>query len=200
MLYKSKKLLEFTLIFLGLSLSNLAFSGVHFTVEGSASNFNLGLQTQNKQTMSLSVAMDLGSYFRVGLTHKETADNQKGYTATSDENVYAYSDTTTSVDANSVDLTLILYYGEIFTPYIMTGIVRKTYTYKYATSMDTSATIKGAPMVTGNAAVGVGIKLNQNFSLKLSYTMSPGYTMDSPTGEVRSAWDRSTTVGVTYKI
>ncbi len=182
-------------------LSSPASAALHFTLQGSASDSHLGLQTQATRSASGSIAADLGSYFRIGITHREDVSNQAGHTEKNDGSGYYYSKTRTNLAANSVDLTVILYYGELFVPYIMGGAIKKEYVTSFTFEDGQTVSSRTPLPVAPNAGVGLGIRINRDFSLKLSYTVSPGYAQDGPEDTVgRAILDRMTSVGITYDL
>jgi hypothetical protein len=182
------------------AVSSQAFSAVHFTLKGSSSSSNLGLQSQSTTTGSASASIDIGVYFRLGLTHRQDVSAQKGYSQDGSTNNYYYSQTTTRLAANSVDFTVILYYGELWVPYIMTGLIKKEYLIESPLASGGTATSRYSLPPVPNAGFGVGFRINRNFSLKLSYTVSPGVTQPTPSSEVRSTLDKVTSVGITYNL
>ena len=198
----SKKISQLTIIpiFLGLAAPS-AFGAFHFTVQGSATDSHFGLQTQASRSASASIATDLGVYFRLGITHREDVSDQQGYSAKDDGSGYYFSKTRTNLSANSLDLTIILYYGELFVPYIMAGAIKKEYITEFtAESGEKIVSPTSLPPVP-NAGVGVGIRINKDFSLKLSYTVSPGFVQNGPEDtEGRRVLDKVTSVGITYDL
>jgi hypothetical protein len=97
-----------------------------------------------------------------------------------------------------MDLILILYSGDVFTPFIFAGYVRKM----YSTSIkDAKGSIISYSYPSDGPQGGVGfeVRLSQAFSLKTTYTMSNGYSI-VPGGELRRTLDSNTQVGISYKI
>ncbi len=187
-------------LMIGLLASSAGFSAVHLTIQGSASNNNLGLQTHSSRSASGSVAVDLGQYVRIGVTHREALIEQEGYAQGEDDDTYLFAKSTQYVTSNSLDLTLILYYGEIFVPYIMGGVVVKNYLVETNTETEGKVQSRYSGSPVPNGGFGVGIRLNKDFSLKISYTVSPGIRQIDPDSEPESVLDSYTSVGVSYNL
>lgn len=175
-------------------------AGVHFTLQGSFADNNLGLRTQDSRSASASVAFDLGTHFRLGVTHRQAMNTLEGYGENEATGNYDYSKETTLVYANSLDLTIILFYGEVFVPYVQVGVVRKDFTITSSINQSPAQTAQGTIPLVPNGGLGMGIRLNQNFSLKLSYSLSPGVRQTHPSLEGEPVWDSYTSIGVTYNI
>lgn len=198
-LYYQIKLLLFA--FLIFFEPQTASSAVHISLQGSSSVSDAGLQSYQKNAFSASVAFDIGGQFRLGLTHREQNDNTDGYTRSSLSNQYYHKSQKTIVTSNSIDLTLIIYYGKLFVPYIQGGFIIKEYkVIDTIAGISSTATIQGEPVP--NAGAGLNIMLNRNFSLKLSYNVSPGYKISDPANQDdrESVWDSYTSLGLSYKI
>jgi hypothetical protein len=201
-LSRSKKFSRLMAIALSLSfMTSNALGAIHFTLQGSASDSYLGLQTQSNRSASGSIATDLGVYFRIGVTHREDVSDQEGYSEKADQSGYYYLKTRTNMAANSLDLTIILYYGELFVPYIMAGVIKKASVTDYIFEDGEKISSKRAEPLGPNAGVGLGIRLNKDFSLKLSYSVSVGFVQDGPEDTVgRAILDKVTSVGITYDL
>lgn len=187
---------------LGLSLilfAQTALSGIHFTLQGSFSDNNLGLRIQNNRSASTSIAVDLGTYFRIGLTHRQSMNQLEGYVVDQETQNYFFSREQTLMVANSVDLTIILYYGRLLVPYIQLGTVKKFYDISTINEYNPRTNQISTPMVP-NGGVGVGVRINRNFSVKLSYSVSPGIKEHYPSLKKEGVLDSFTSVGVSYNI
>lgn len=188
----------------------LAHGAIYLTGSVTASQSNAGLQTHSSNGGSATIASDLGRYVRLGYTHRQDIQRSKGYVGeTEDDCDFSKEDSlarcldydsNTHIMSNSVDLTLILYEGDVFVPFLMGGAVVKTYTYQSSKAGEivTKVGPKSTPPLP-NLGIGMGIRLNREFSLKLSYTASPGYVY-TPDGKSRSAWDKNTSLGLTYQL
>jgi len=186
-----------------LSAAEPAHAVVYFTLGGSQSQNNVG-QSYLSRAGSASVAVDLGEYFRVGITHRQEFSENQGYVEyRTQKGQYYLSPGTTHVVANSVDLTVILYNGDTFVPFIQGGLVRKDYDFEVTKEDESGQVIVEEGQATQgpvpSIGAGVGIKLNRNFSLKLSYVASPGY-VTMPDGELAAKIDTYTQIGITYQI
>ncbi|MCB9229274.1 MAG: hypothetical protein H6618_06655 [Deltaproteobacteria bacterium] len=190
-----------SLIFFALS-SGTALAGVHFTLQSSLSVNNLALTTQDSRSGSASVALDLGTYFRIGFTHRQSISKKEGYVniGSPTQPFYIYTMEQFHLFANSVELTVILYYGRIFVPYIQVGMVKKNYLSVTAIADDPEARTKDSTSPEPSGGVGLGIRLNKNFSLKLSYTVSQGLRQDHPALPREGVLDSDTSVGISYSL
>lgn len=180
-----------------------AMATVHFTLESMLSQNNIPLSAQNNRSVSASVALDLGTFLRVGLTHRQSSNQTKGYIAddpTVENPAYSYRATNNVSFANSVDLTIILYYGQLFVPYLQLGMVKKDYLITVAEGNAASQTATFSLPPVPNGGIGVGIRLNRNFSLKLSYSVSPGVRQVAPNQEKEGVLDSFTSIGITYNL
>lgn len=149
----------------------------------------------------MSVAFDLGSHFRLGLTHREENNTQEGYVLNTADSAYYLKNQKMLITSNSIDLTLIIYYGKIVVPFIQGGAIIKDYAVTDTIAgLSSSSSIQSPPVP--NAGIGTNIVLNRNFSLKLSYNVSPGYKIADPTDQdqIEAVWDSYTSIGVTYKL
>lgn len=197
-------------------LSNGAYAVVYVTGSISAAESNVGLQTQESRGGSASLAFDLGRFIRLGFTHRQDIQTANGYIGmTEDSCVFGVTidgcakyDSKTHIISNSIDLTLILYEGEVVVPFIQGGAVVKTYTFetnkvKLNDPAETAEHEKTGPANYGpvpNLGAGIGIRLNRQFTLKLSYTTSPGISQDPIENKVRTVWDKQSSLGLTYQL
>lgn len=172
---------------------------VYFTLGGSQSRSNVPYQTYVSRAGSASVAMDVGPFFRVGYTHRQEFSNNTGYRAlVSLPGYYGQYVSQTRVISNSIDLNMILFAGDLLIPYLSAGAVVKSYSSSVETlEGNDSDSFKLDPVP--NLGAGVGIRLNREFSLKLSYTVSPGKKQE-PGGEREETLDNYTQLGVTYQL
>jgi hypothetical protein len=177
--------------------SSAAYSAMHFTLGGSKSSANAGLQQIDEGALSGSVAVDLGSYLRLSYTHRQELSSTTGYSYDDETKEYSYARSTTHQIANSVDLIIILYAGELFTPYVFGGVVHKQYIMQTETKDGVQTAKMAVPAPNGGA--GVGIRLSQKFSLKISYTASPGVRQE-PNREPERTIDTYAQLGITYSL
>lgn len=169
-------------------------ASVHFTLAGKIKDSNYGLLTQEENEASLSVAFDVGSYLRLGVTHRQETNTSKGFVES--EEGYAISTVTTKELADSIDLTIILYYGKIFVPYLQFGMIERHYTFISGTQEPRTKRVPWQP----NGGYGLAIRLNENFSLKLSQMFSDGVRIPYPNAEPESTLDAYTSVGISYNL
>jgi hypothetical protein len=190
-----------------------AYSAMYVSGSVSASSANAGLMSYDSRGGSASLAMDIGRFMRLGFTHRQQFQESRGYVG-KDEN-YCTSDdvldekveegdclkyqSKTHVIGNSIDLTVILYDGQVFVPFLLGGAVIKTYSSETKKEGEDDTVID--PETYGpvpNIGAGIGIKLNKEFQLKLTYQASPGLTL-LPDGTKRSVWDKDTSLGLSYQ-
>lgn len=176
------------------------YGGTYFTVSGNLQSSSAGLSETKSQIASGTIAFDVGSFLRLGFTHRQKIEDAQGYKQLSDSEEYSLIRIKTHQISNSLDLTVILYQGELVFPYLKGGAIVKTETIEYETSDET---IKSDPITFGphpSVGAGIGIRVHQNFTLKISYTVSPGVKTDPETQEQKGTIDTYTELGLTYKI
>lgn len=179
-------------------LSTPASAGMQLSLGGSHSQSNAGYQKIESGAGSAGLSLDLGDYFRIGYTHRQELSSTTGYQLKEATNQYVYFESLSHVKSNSVDLTLILYAGEIITPFIFAGVTVKQYSTDMQEADGTHEHMELTyPGPQGGA--GLGIRLNQKFSLKITYTMSPGVTQ-LPGALAESTIDTYTQVGISYSL
>ena len=191
-------------------LAPRADAAIYITGSVAASTSNVPYQTYETSYGSASLSFDIGPYLRLGYTYSQEFSVQDGYTESADsatandgkiepsEAIHAL--TRSTVTAHSVDLTIILYQGQVFMPYLMAGVIKKIFRFETQTG-DTEPVINGGVMpFVPNLGAGLGLRLNQNFMLKLSYLASPGVMEKPEDSEPHTIWDRKLTVGLTYEI
>lgn len=194
----------FSFIIIGfLGMAKPATAGIHFTLQSALSENNFLLTSQNSRSGSASIAFDLGTYFRIGLTHRQAINQSQGYFEVQGTSpvVYDYKEEETHVFSNSLDFTIILYYGRLFVPYLQVGAVKKDYQLITSNGESEQTNIKKSFDPVPNGGIGLGVRLNRNFSLKLSLSLSPGFKLSSPDQEkAEGVWDTYTSVGISYNI
>ncbi len=187
---------------LSLVLASVAFAGVDIGLDGSASNYDMGLQNNKRSMISGTLDVGLGSHFRLGYTHRVDTSTASGYKQDYASKLYYYEESRTDVSSNSLNLSLILYYGDLFIPYIQAGAVVKDY---YMIEKSGGVTYVINPAQSGpepSAGAGLHIVLSKDFNLKLSYTVSPGAKIQSPAEpqKITMVLDSTTAVGIVYKM
>lgn len=190
-------------------LPGIASAGAHLTLGGSSTISNAGYQKIESGAASGGLAFDLGEYFRLGYTYRQELAITSGYIEAKDDNGVvikdAAGDTTyekflnkSRVVSQSVDLTIVLYAGDIFTPYIFAGIVNKSYDIENQTEGEpVEHTRLSFPSPNGGA--GMGIRLNQKFTLKLSHTISQG-VKQLPGQKAEGTLDTYSQIGISYSL
>lgn len=193
--------------FFTLVLSQQASAVIYLSVAGSSANNTVPYTRYSSRGMSGGISMDMGEYLRLGFTHRQEFSSSLGYStlkSSTAENCNNASDceyyeTEAHTSTNSVDLTVILYNGEIFVPYVMGGIAYKTFTSK-TVKAETTKEVGPYSYPAPQGGFGMGIRLNKQFTLKVSHTISPGVLQEPGADEVQKTLDSYTQVGVTYSL
>lgn len=200
----------FVLLFSSLA-STSAFSGVHFSLSGSHSTSNTGYQEVEAGALSAGVAFDIGQYIRLGYTHlqqlqaAEGLDCDEGDPASPSNSTDGFLhcptfESRTHIISNSLDVTLILYAGDVFTPYVKLGAGPKMYRIQSKKGSEPEEADSGSAL-SGNGEVGMAIKLNQKFSLRFSYAVSQGQKKEPGEPEkVEPTVDGAAQVGIQYSL
>ena len=182
---------------------------VYFSVSGSDSSSNGGLQTYGAVGGSASIAFDLTRFLRLGYTYKQQYQTAKGFAGAAANQCTDITDLTGCEDyasstkevANSIDLTIILYEGKTFTPFLLAGAIRKDYQTTTQTGATVSNVTYSEPVPRPNAGIGMYIRLNQDFSFKITYTISQGERLEDPTTKVvDKVLDKETDIGISYQL
>jgi hypothetical protein len=198
-----------------LGTSGMANAGMHFTLSGSHSVANAGYQKIETGAGSGTVDVDLGEYFRIGFTHREELASTTGYAPLKRTDGSTYKDSAgaerygkfaslSKSKTNSVDLTIVLYAGDIITPYIFGGIAQKSYDIETQSQyVNESGEVVNAvektqvSFPTPSGGAGLAIRLSQKFSLKMSHTMTMG--MKQLPGEpLEKTTDGYSQVGISF--
>lgn len=197
------KYLFFLSFLLGILSSKSSFAAVNIGLSGSSSTSNFSLETHSSSAISANVAVGMGSYFHIGLTHRRSFENKSGLKKTKiDETTIAYipfEDKTETV-TNSIDLTIFLYDGPL-APFVFGGVARRDYItkIKYLNQQGRSSTTL---FPVPNYGVGLTFRVSRQFRLKLSQTYTPGMQTVLENGVEKSkvVKDSYTQIGVTYQL
>jgi hypothetical protein len=178
--------------------ASFAQAAINLSLGGSHSQSNAGYQKIESGAGSAGISIDLGDYFRVGYTHRQELAATTGYQLKEASKEYVFFQSLSHVTSNAVDLTLILYAGEIVTPFIFAGVNVKHYS---TDNRESDGTYEHLDLVYPGpqGGAGLGIRLNQKFSLKVTYTMSPGVTQ-IPGQAANQTLDTYTQLGITYAL
>jgi hypothetical protein len=194
-----------------LGVSTQALGEVQITGAISNSTANLYYEKYTSQGASASVFVVLGTFIRLGVTHRQELKEKAGYKVDKEnQGQFFYFAERDHIVTNSLDLKLILYPGTTLVPYLSGGIAAKTYNTEYTigeskvpTLLPDAETVnlKADPYteIVPTVGIGLGIRLNQEFSLQLSYDGSPG-TMMEPGGEKIGVIDTYMQFGLTYHL
>ncbi|MCX6119893.1 MAG: hypothetical protein NT027_20350 [Proteobacteria bacterium] len=181
------------------AFSEMSYAAVHVSLSGSKSDSNAGYQKISSGSVSGGVSFDIADYVRLGYTHRQETSSASGHKydetkkGTAEEYLAFTSDS--HVTAHSVDLTLILYAGEVFTPFIFGGISLKNYEIlnREQGKEDERINIMLPPGPSGG--VGLSISMTTKFSLTLKHTMTEGYKQ-LPGQEAEKTIDAYSQVGI----
>jgi hypothetical protein len=175
------------------------------TASYGTSTQNVGYEQYQSERFSAGFSLNLGLYFRLDFSHGQEFKKNTGYkelsTAEDEVQSFQYFESLTKVETYGSNLSVILYAGETFVPYIFGGVVRSVYEIKFVTEDSTTRTefsTKTAPIVVPTGGIGIGLMLNRNFSLKMSHTLRPG-VQQIPGKEAVKVYDTTTDVGLTYE-
>lgn len=197
-----------------LTLNATSASAVTYYFAGSlsADQQNQVYKKSDAKSGSASIEVGLADTVRVGITHEEMVQSVKGYDQNSDRS-FTPVDDYTRVSANSLDVTLIVYKGDVFAPFIKGGFVAKDYRFKTIEEASIDATNplgdrdfvysdQTTTLPTWQAGVGLAVNLNRQFSLRFAYMVSPGIQMKpgQDVNEKQDVLDRKSTVGLSYQL
>jgi hypothetical protein len=206
-------------IFLATTLATPALGGVYVTGSVAGSTTNIAYSSYQSQYSSGSIGFDIASILRLSYTYSQEDATNEGYTDPrteaqlkaanalpananddpSDDGYLVAYRTTSRVIGNSVDLQLVLYKGDVFVPFVVGGVIHKQ------TSITTEKEGQGPQTTKGQslgpqAGAGLGVRLNRQFSLKLSYLISPGQTRLPGEEKATNVWDKKVTFGLQYEL
>lgn len=181
---------------------------IYLSLMGNASRNNESSQVSYKKmdskTFSVGAAVDVGTNLRLGVTHKQLFSSVDGMEKKRLTNDYYNAPGNAHVTANSLDLTIILYSGELLTPYLLAGFVFKKYEFE-STKEDeaggiyveqTTAPFQG-PFPSGGG--GLGLKVNRSVSLKFQYTITPVPVQNPNETTSHFANDTDGQIGLSYQ-
>jgi hypothetical protein len=178
-------------------LPTTTYAGMHISLDGKHSESNAGYQKIVSGAASAGLSFDMGGYTRLGYTHRQEVDSTTGYQVNSAGTGFVYFKKSSLVTSNSIDLTLILYAGDLFTPFVFGGVVSKQYATRIADSDGVES--YSYPDMGPQGGAGLGIRLSQKFSLKVTYTMSKGVAA-IPGQQAQETIDSYTQAGISYEL
>lgn len=190
-----------------------ARAAVFVSASISASTSNVPFQIYESRYSSGSLGFDLGRFIRLQYTHSQelsitngfkdpTARNQNDPTSSAKSDSCdscIESRASTHVIGNSLDLQIILYEGVLFMPYITGGAIVKLYKFENLEGGQLARNQGGMGPVP-NLGAGIGIRLNKDFTLKLTYIASPGLAQTKGEDLPHAVWDKRVTLGLSYQI
>jgi hypothetical protein len=173
-------------------------AGIKVSLSGSRSESNAGYQKIQSGAGSAGLSLDLGQNFMVGYTHRQELSSTIGYQQVQGTNIFVYSKTLSHVTTNALDLTLILYGGEIVTPFVFAGLAIKNYVIDTIQAGEDPQRVS-MPHYGPQGGAGLSIRLNQKFAFKLTYTLTDG-VKQYPGESAEQTVDTYTQMGITYAL
>lgn len=187
-----------------LFLMDDAYGAISVGLSGSTSQSSYSLETQKSSVVSANVSVAITRFLRIGLTHRRSFLEKSGLKKTQSEDqtqtIYFEFEDNTDVVSNSIDLTVVLYPGQI-SPFVFGGVARRDYYTEVRYPFSESKGQTTLPAVP-NYGVGFAVQLNRNFSLKITHTFTPGISTTLEDGEeiTESVNDTYTQLGISYRI
>lgn len=189
-----------------LTMSTMSQAALHLSLAaGQSPGSHAGYNVMKSQSASASVGVDLGQNFRVAYTLKQSKQSSSGYAMQSgttdclDSSKCDNYESQMRILAQSVDLSLILFNGEVLTPFISAGLGVKKYTGE-TTQGSVTTEISTPSIPAPQAGIGLALRLNRDFSLKLTETFSQGYTLEPGSATQTSTIDGEFEMGITYRL
>ncbi len=125
--------------------SQVALAAIHLGLSGSHETATLYYEYEETVKTKASVAVDLGSYFRISASGLKSTETTTGYKLIEDSKSAALYEfkAQTNITAMSLDLMTILYANDYIMPFIFAGGIRKLYTMKVYIANGTSGAQSG---------------------------------------------------------
>jgi hypothetical protein len=193
-----KNFIVISMIFFMLSVSTHGLAAMKVSLSGSRSESNAGYQKIQSGAGSAGLSLDLGEYFMVGYTHRQELSSTVGYQQIDGTNIFVQFKTLSHVTTNALDLTLILYGGEIVTPFIFAGLAVKNYVIDFVQAGQDPQRVS-KPHYGPQGGAGLAIRMSQKFSFKLTYTLTDG-VKQYPGESAEQTLDTYTQMGITYAL
>lgn len=191
-------------IFLTAALAPLAHANVQINLSGSASQSNANFEKTKSHSVSGNIGLSLFSWASVGLTHRRYFSETTGFRKRINDDRTAYvlvpfADKTETI-SNSIDLTLIPYQG-VVSPFIFGGVARQDYigTFDWLGERTVSKqTLYPVPNYGG----GIMISMSRSFTLKVTYTITPGKEsyVEDQIEKTKKVDNTYTEIGLGYKL
>lgn len=192
------KLILLPMIFFMFNFAAPSFSAVKVSLSGSRSESNAGYQKIQSGAGSAGLSLDLGEYFMVGYTHRQELSSTVGYQQIEGTNIFVQFKTLSHVTTNALDLTLVLYGGEIVTPFVFAGLAVKHYVIDTVQAGQEPQHV-AMPHYGPQGGAGLSIRMSQKFSFKLTYTLTDG-VKQYPGESAEQTVDTYTQMGITYSL
>ena len=183
------------------ALAERAEAVASFTLSGKVGSSTIPLQSSETRSGSGTVDFDMGPYLRLGFTYQQDNTIKDGYkkSATDSSQYNRYSEQSTFV-MRSVDLTIILYNGELLIPYIFGGVARIESQTKVVSDNEEPEFNKSVVPIVPTGGAGFGLRLNKQFTLKFSNRWLPGTRQLDPVAQPESVIDSQMQVGISYQM
>ena len=178
----------------------LSFGAISLGISGFGSVSNAGLEKYHSLSFSANLSLGLGQNFRVGITHRRAFEKKEGLKKSeSAAEYFNFNDDTKSI-ANSIDLTIVLFVGQV-SPFVFGGIARRDYdrTAKLQTQyLRSKITLFPVP----THGFGFAVFISRDINFKITQTYSPGVRIIIENGEEKhlGVVDSYTQAGITYKL
>ena len=184
------------------SWADTAHAVASFTLSGRAGSSTAPLLASSTRSGSGTVDFDLGQYFRLGFTYQQDYTTKEGMTKVVDNGETKYTDYSerSMFTMKSVDLTIILYQGDVFIPYIFGGVARIESKTKIVYAEKEPENNESVAPIVPTGGAGFGLRLNKQFTLKFSNRWMPGVQQTAPDGKQEAVVDSQMQVGVSYSM
>jgi hypothetical protein len=188
-----------------LTVSSRLLAGVSFTLSGKQESHHFGFVTEKSGSGSGTVEFDIGSVVRLGYTYQHEVSRRDGYLQqdpNDEDSLYSVYFLDREVQqVHSGDLTLILYSGDTFVPYIFGGLQHRTAKIQRTTAAGT-ADLSPHPELKPTGGIGFGLRLSQNLMLKFSNRWIPSeHYFPGPDGKPagEAVVDSEQQIGLTFR-
>lgn len=185
-------------------MSSPAWARISLTLGGMDQKSHYEYIVTDNRSISGQLEIGLGLNFRLSYTYRHANNLTDGYKevvdAATKKILLKYYREDLQVNSHSLDLTIVLYNGQVFMPYIFGGAMYKQMIGQIVDGEEVSEMpTDWLPVPNGGA--GFGLMLNRDFSLKCFYEVSPGYLRSvSDPNKVERILDTYWTVGITYEL
>ena len=170
--------------------------GANAKIESSTQEYS----TEKSVTYGGTVEASLGVIFRVGYTLQIEDSKKDTYPYPDDDpnlRYYVRQQNTT----HSIDLTMILYPGDVFVPYVFGGIQKHYVKYTIIDyKSGASAEIKSPMPPNPTGGFGFGMRFSRQLMLKFSNRWVPGHSRVPGEPKAKNVLDTEQTIGLSFEI